>query len=84
MSVVIRLSRRGAKKKPCYHVVAADSRSPRDGKFLQKLGRYNPLLSKEHKERVVLDIDKIKYWVRVGAKPTATVMRLLKNSQNDI
>lgn len=70
MSLKIRLSRGGAKKRPFYKIVLADSRSPRDGKFIEKLGTYNPMLPQEHAERLVLKEERIKHWLSVGAQPT--------------
>ncbi len=78
MAVKIRLARWGSKGSPFYHVVVADSRSPRDGKFLEKIGTYNPMLSSDHEDRVVLKDDRVKYWISVGAQPTDRVERILK------
>lgn len=78
MSVRIRLARGGAKKRPVYFVVVADSRSPRDGKFLEKIGRYNPLLPNDHEERVIIDADRLSYWISVGAQPSDRVAKLLE------
>jgi small subunit ribosomal protein S16 len=77
MSVVIRLSRAGTKKRPFYHVVVADSRYPRDGRFIQRLGYFNPLLPKDHEERLKLDVDTVKDWISKGAQPSDRVTRLL-------
>jgi small subunit ribosomal protein S16 len=77
MSLSIRLSRGGAKKRPYYRIVVADSRSPRDGRFIERLGSYNPLLGKEDANRVVLDVERAKHWVSVGAQPTDRVARFL-------
>jgi small subunit ribosomal protein S16 len=77
MSVVIRLARAGTKKRPVYHVVVADSRFPRDGRFIERLGHFNPLLPKEQTERLTLDLDKVKEWMAKGAQPTDRVMRFL-------
>jgi small subunit ribosomal protein S16 len=77
MSVVIRMSRAGTKKRPFYHVVVADSRFPRDGRFIERLGFFNPLLSKDHKDRLKLDLDKVKSWMAKGAVPSDRVMRFL-------
>jgi small subunit ribosomal protein S16 len=74
----IRLSRSGSKKRPFYRVVAADSRMPRDGRFIERLGSYNPLLPKESNERIKLNIERIKHWLNQGAKPTDRVMRFLE------
>ena len=77
MSLAIRLSRGGAKKRPYYRIVVADSRSPRDGRFIEKLGTYNPLLAKDSPERVKLDADRMKHWLSVGAQPSDRVLRFL-------
>ena len=77
MSLKIRLARAGTKKRPVYHIVVADSRSPRDGRFIERLGYFNPLLPKEKTERLKLDLDKVKAWLAKGATPTDRVMRFL-------
>ena len=77
MPVVIRMARAGTKKRPFYHVVAADSRSPRDGRFIERLGYFNPLLPKENKERLKVDFEKVKAWLAKGAQPSDRVMRFL-------
>src|SRR4051812_324517 len=77
MSLAIRLTRGGAKKRPYYRIVVADSRSPRDGRFIEKLGTYNPLLAKDSPERVKLDTDRIQHWLSVGAQPSDRVLRFL-------
>ena len=77
MPVVIRLARAGTKKRPVYHVVAADSRFPRDGRFIERLGYFNPLLPKDNAERLKLDMDKVKAWLAKGAQPSDRVMRFL-------
>lgn len=77
MAISIRLARGGMKKRPFYRIVVSDSRSPRDGKFLEKLGTYNPLLPKDSAERVKLDTDRAAYWLGVGAQPTDRVARFL-------
>jgi small subunit ribosomal protein S16 len=77
MPVVIRMARAGTKKRPVYHIVAADSRSPRDGRFIERLGYFNPLLPKDHKDRLKLDLDKVKTWMVKGAQPSDRVMRFL-------
>jgi small subunit ribosomal protein S16 len=74
----IRLARGGSKKRPFYRIVAADSRMPRDGRFIEKLGTYNPLLAKDDEERVKLDIDRVKHWLAEGAQPTDRVSRFLE------
>ena len=75
MAVSIRLSRGGAKKRPYYRIVVADARSPRDGSFIEKIGTYNPLLAKDDEKRVVLDGERAKHWLSVGAQPTDRVAR---------
>src|SRR5207249_6538416 len=77
MSVVIRLARAGTKKRPVYHVVIADSRAPRDGRFIERLGHFNPLVAKDAKDRLKLDLEKIKAWLAKGATPTDRVLRFL-------
>ena len=77
MSLKIRLTRGGTKKRPFYSVVVADSRSPRDGRFIEKLGTYNPMLDKGHAERVVLKAERIQHWLKVGALPSERVQRHL-------
>ena len=80
MALKIRLTRGGAKKRPYYHVVIADSRSPRDGRFIERVGSYNPMVAKDHPERIVLVEDRIKYWMGVGAQPTDRVARFLADA----
>ena len=77
MSLVIRMARAGTKKRPFYHIVVADSRSPRDGRFIERLGFFNPLLPKEKTERLKLDLEKVKAWMTKGAQPSDRVMRFL-------
>ena len=77
MSVVIRLARAGTKKRPVYHVVVADSRFPRDGRFIERLGFFNPLLPKDNEARLKLDLDKVKAWMVKGAQPSDRVSRFL-------
>lgn len=77
MAVAIRLSRGGAKKRPYYRIVVSDSRSPRDGKYLEQIGIYNPMLPKDSGERVKLDEDRARHWLSVGAKPSDRVLRFL-------
>ncbi len=77
MSLKIRLSRAGAKKRPFYRVVVADTRSPRDGRFLERLGTYDPMLPKDHPERVRLNVERIRHWLDVGALPSDRVARFL-------
>ncbi|MGH1368170.1 MAG: 30S ribosomal protein S16 [Maritimibacter sp.] len=78
MAMKIRLARGGSKKRPFYRIVAADSRMPRDGRYIEKLGTYNPLLPKDSEERVKMDVDAIKAWLDKGAKPTDRVSRMLE------
>ena len=77
MSVRIRLSRGGSKKRPFYRIVIADQRSPRDGRFIEKIGYYNPLLPKENAERIVINAERVKHWLSVGAQPTDRLARML-------
>ncbi|MEQ8365512.1 MAG: 30S ribosomal protein S16 [Roseicyclus sp.] len=78
MAMKIRLARGGSKKRPFYRIVATDSRMPRDGRFIEKLGTYNPLLPKDSEDRVKLDVDRIKHWLGEGAQPTDRVSRFLE------
>lgn len=80
MAMKIRLARAGAKKRPYYHVVASDSRMPRDGRFKEKLGTYDPLAPKDSENRVKLDMERIQYWLSQGAQPTDRVSRWLENA----
>jgi small subunit ribosomal protein S16 len=77
MSLKIRLARAGAKKRPYYRIVIADSRSPRDGRYIEKIGTFDPLLPKDHAERVRLDQDRVNHWLSNGAQPTDRVLRFL-------
>ena len=77
----IRLSMIGAKKRPIYKIVIADSRFPRDGRFIEKVGLFNPLLPKEKKERITIEAERIKHWISKGAKPTLRVSRILGEAQ---
>jgi len=79
MAVRIRLSRGGSKKRPFYKVVAADQRAPRDGSFIEKLGTFNPLLPKDHAERLVIDVEKVKTWLSKGAQPTERLEKMFAN-----
>ena len=79
MAVRIRLSRGGSKKRPFYRVVAADQRAPRDGRFIEKLGTYNPLLPQDHEQRLVINEERVKYWLGVGAQPTERLEKLFSN-----
>ncbi|MGB1035062.1 MAG: 30S ribosomal protein S16 [Primorskyibacter sp.] len=78
MAIKIRLARGGSKKRPFYSIVAADSRMPRDGRFIEKLGTYNPLLPKDSEERVKMDVERIQYWMSQGAQATDRVSRFLE------
>jgi small subunit ribosomal protein S16 len=77
MAVKMRLSRGGTKKRPYYYVVVAHGTAPRDGRYIEQVGTFNPMLAKDHADRTKLNIDRIKYWLGVGAQPTDRVMRLL-------
>ena len=77
MALKIRLSRGGAKKRPFYRIVVADSRSPRDGRFIERLGTYNPMVAKDSENRITLKEERIKYWLSQGAKPSDRVARFL-------
>ena len=79
MTVRIRLARGGSKKRPYYHIVAADQRAPRDGRYIEKLGAYNPLLPQDHKDRLVLDTEKVSAWLSKGAQPTERLHKLFAN-----
>ena len=78
MSMKIRLARGGSKKRPHYSIVASDSRMPRDGRFIEKLGTYNPLLAKDSEERVKMNMERVQYWLSQGAQPTDRVARFLE------
>ena len=78
MAMKTRLSRGGSKKRPFYRIVAADSRMPRDGRFIEKLGTYNPLLPKDSEERVKMDMERVNYWLGKGAQPTDRIARMLE------
>ena len=80
MATKIRMTRHGAKKRPFYYIVVADSRSPRDGRFIERIGTYNPMLEKGHADRVTLNTDRIKYWLSVGAQPSDRVQRFLADA----
>ena len=77
MAVKIRLARGGTKKRPYYRVVVADERAPRDGRFIEKVGTYNPLLAADNAERIKLDLERIQHWLSKGAQPTDRVLRFL-------
>ena len=78
MAMKIRLARGGSKKRPFYSIVAADSRMPRDGRFIEKLGTYNPLLPKDSEERVKMNMERVEYWLGQGAQPTDRIQRFLE------
>ena len=78
MAIKIRLARGGSKKRPFYRIVATDSRMPRDGRFIEKLGTYNPLLPKNDDKRVVMNMERVKHWLGLGAKPTDRIQRMLE------
>lgn len=80
MALKIRLARGGSKKRPYYHVVLADARSPRDGRFLENLGSWNPMLAKDDEKRVQLNAERIKHWLDNGAQPTDRVLRFLNEA----
>lgn len=77
MATKIRLARGGSKKRPYYHIVVADVRAPRDGRFIERVGSYNPMLSKDDEGRVKLDVERIQHWLNAGAQPTDRVARFL-------
>ena len=78
MAMKIRLARGGTKKRPHYSIVATDSRMPRDGRFLEKLGTYDPMLAKDNENRIKMDMDRVKHWLGLGAQPTDRVARFLE------
>ena len=78
MSLKIRLARGGSKKRPHYSIVATDSRMPRDGRFLEKLGTYDPMLARDNENRIKMDLDRVKHWLAQGAQPTDRVSRFLE------
>ncbi len=77
MAVKIRLSRAGSKKRPYYHIVIADARAPRDGRYIERVGSYNPMLEKDNPERIKLNAERITHWIKTGAQPTDRVQRFL-------
>lgn len=80
MAMKLRLARGGSKKRPFYSIVASDSRMPRDGRFIEKLGTYNPLLAKDSEDRVKMDLERVQYWLGEGAQPTDRVSRMLETA----
>ena len=80
MATSIRLSRGGSKKRPYYKIVVADSRSPRDGRFIERIGSYNPMVAHDHPDRLKIDTDRAKHWLGVGAQPTDRVAKFLANA----
>lgn len=81
MALKIRLTRGGAKKRPIYRIVVAEATSPRDGRFIERLGTYNPMVAKDHPERLTLNVERIKHWLGVGAQPTDRVARFLGDKE---
>jgi small subunit ribosomal protein S16 len=81
MALRIRLTRGGAKKRPFYHIVVADARSPRDGRFIEKLGFYNPMVPRDHEDRIRLDGERAKYWLEHGAQPSDRVAKFLAEAE---
>ena len=79
--LAIRMTRHGAKKRPFFHIVVADSRSPRDGRFIEKVGTYNPLLPREHAQRVTIDKERVAHWLQVGARPSDRVAKFLAEAE---
>lgn len=77
----MRMSRHGAKKRPYYYIVVADGRAPRDGRFIEKIGTYNPMLPREDEARVKLDVERVKYWLSKGAQPSDRIARLLADAK---
>jgi len=75
------MTRHGTKKRPFYHIVVADSRSPRDGRFIEKLGTYNPLLPREHEQRLTMEKERIAHWLKVGARPADRVAKFLSQAE---
>lgn len=80
MSLKIRLARGGSKKRPYYHIVVADARSPRDGRFIEKLGAWNPMLGKDDANRVTINGERVQHWISNGAQPTDRVLRFLSDA----
>lgn len=80
MALTIRLARGGAKKRPFYRIVVADKRAPRDGRFIEKLGTYNPMLAKDDENRVIMNAERVDYWLGQGAQPSDRVLRFLANA----
>jgi small subunit ribosomal protein S16 len=78
MAMKIRLARGGSKKRPFYSIVASDSRMPRDGRFIEKLGTYNPLLAKDDEKRVIMNMERVQHWLSQGAQPTDRIARMLE------
>ena len=79
--IAIRMTRHGAKKRPFFHIVVADSRSPRDGRFIEKVGTYNPLLPREHAQRITLVTERVAHWLKVGAQPSDRVAKFLSQAE---
>jgi small subunit ribosomal protein S16 len=79
--LAIRMTRHGTKKRPYFHIVVADSRSPRDGRFIEKVGTYNPLLPREHAQRITLVTERVAHWLKVGAQPSDRVAKFLSQAE---
>jgi len=79
--LAIRMTRHGAKKRPFFHIVVADSRSPRDGRFIEKLGTYNPLLPREHDKRITFDKERVAHWLKVGAQPSDRLAKFFSQAE---
>jgi small subunit ribosomal protein S16 len=79
--LAIRMSRHGTKKRPFFHIVVADSRSPRDGRFIEKLGTYNPLLPREHDKRITFDKERVAHWLKVGAQPSDRLAKFFSQAE---
>jgi small subunit ribosomal protein S16 len=79
--LAIRMSRHGTKKRPFFHIVVADSRSPRDGRFIEKLGTYNPLLPREHDKRITFDKERVAHWLKVGAQPSDRLAKFFAQAE---
>ena len=80
MAMKLRLARGGSKKRPMYRIVASDSRAPRDGRYIERLGTYNPLLAKDNEQRITMNVERVQYWLGQGAEPTDRVSRMLENA----
>ncbi len=81
MALKIRLTRGGSKKRPYYRIIVADVRAPRDGRYIEKIGSYDPMLPKDHADRIKFDVARVEYWLSVGAKPTDRIARFLQSAK---